>query len=610
MYLRKIFISIMLVLSLFLFRQEKRALIFGNGNYAHTTPLINPSNDARDLAKVLEQLDFEVQLALDMDLRTMLREIGRFENSLQKGDLGLFYYAGHAVQVNNQNFLIPVDFDQVSMLGEEDLPYFALDVNRVMRGMANKNAAYRLLILDACRDNPFAERSRSMGNSGSRGLSVIGLDGGTTTGGSFIAYATSPGDTAADGDERNSPFTAALIEHMQTPNLDLEALFREVKRSVIDKTGGKQRPWTQNDLLDALVLNDRPEAVQKGINPTVELELQITDALAGSDWQKAQDLIELGLAQNLLTAARAGELRVKIEQRQEEEVRITFDRPTAMDNYQLQVFIPVDDGQGIHSRLFRQHLVVKSPNGLVLPFFAENVGDGILLWVKAFQKGTMDLELVFDSSRQWVNGDPREVFLFWEDFSGEELERDIWDYQSVERFGPKLALRAGDPGRAEIRSKQAFTGPLIMEFDAQYIGDFGGQGNMLAGMEGSFQEFFFREGSLRRNKIVEEEEWSLATYMKGGPFATQYHNPTRIGITKASGFYHKLIWGEESMGFTLVSGDGQDEYSQTHPESFNGAMNIYFRVRDWDKGFPRMKMNVDYIRIREFMPEEPKANIP
>jgi uncharacterized caspase-like protein len=125
MYLRKIFMSIMLVLSLFLFSQEKRALIFGNGNYAHTTPLLNPSNDARDLAKVLEQLDFEVQLALDMDLRTMLREIGRFESSLQKGDLGLFYYAGHAVQVNNQNFLIPVDFDQASMLGEEDLPYFA-----------------------------------------------------------------------------------------------------------------------------------------------------------------------------------------------------------------------------------------------------------------------------------------------------------------------------------------------------------------------------------------------------------------------------------------------------------------------------------------------------
>ena len=215
---------------------EKRiALVFGNGEYK-SAPLRNPVNDARDMADALEKLGFSVSLKTDTDQRNMKQAIRAFGKQLRKGGVGLFYFAGHGIQVKGTNYLIPIG---AQIESEADVEYEAVDAGRVLAQMEEAENSLNIIILDACRDNPFARSFRSSG----RGLAK--MDAPT---GSILAYATAPGSIASDGSGRNGLYTAALLKHMKTPGLEIGRLFRQVRIDVLSSSGKKQVPWEASSL--------------------------------------------------------------------------------------------------------------------------------------------------------------------------------------------------------------------------------------------------------------------------------------------------------------------------------------------------------------------------
>ncbi|MEN6622896.1 MAG: caspase family protein [Smithella sp.] len=214
---------------------EKRiALVIGNSSYS-SGPLKNPVNDATDMASALQKFGFKVYLKKNANLETMEEAIENFGNQLKKGGVGLFYYAGHGVQVNGANYLIPTG---VKINKESDVRYKAVDAGRILDEMANANNGLNIVILDACRDNPFAKSFRSA----SRGLAIVT----NAPTGTFISYSTAAGQVARDGSGRNSPYTTALLKFMQEPGIPISKVFMKVRQKLRKDTG--QVPWELSSL--------------------------------------------------------------------------------------------------------------------------------------------------------------------------------------------------------------------------------------------------------------------------------------------------------------------------------------------------------------------------
>lgn len=220
-------------------RAEVRlALVIGNGDYQFS-PLRNPKNDAGLMAQTLESLGFEVALHLDADQRTMKRAVRDFGNALNANgsqSIGLFYYAGHGVQVAGKNYLIPIG---AKIETEGDVDIESVSASSVLSSMELSGARLSLVILDACRNNPFRGFSRSTGT----GLARVNAPAG-----SLVAYATSPGTVALDGKGRNSPYTFALAREMKVPGRSVEQMFRHVRNRVIERTNERQIPWESSSL--------------------------------------------------------------------------------------------------------------------------------------------------------------------------------------------------------------------------------------------------------------------------------------------------------------------------------------------------------------------------
>ena len=213
--------------------EHRLALVIGNSNYDFS-PLKNPSNDARSMAMALRDLNFEVIEIIDGDKKEMKQGVRNFHAKLEKNrGVGLFYYAGHGVQVKGENYLIPINSD---IEQEYDIPDEALRVNTVLAYMENSGSRMNIVVLDACRDNPYSRSFRS----GSRGLAQIYAEGS----GSIIAYATSPGSVASDGDGENGLYTQELLKAIKTPDLEIGMVFRKVLTNVKKLSDGKQIPWT------------------------------------------------------------------------------------------------------------------------------------------------------------------------------------------------------------------------------------------------------------------------------------------------------------------------------------------------------------------------------
>lgn len=215
--------------------EQRLALVIGNAAYP-TEPLQNPANDARDLAQVLSKLGFEVIHRENLSQNDMKKSIRTFGKKLQGGGVGLFYYAGHGVQVDGKNYLIPVN---AAVNSEREVEYESVDVGFVLAQMEAARNPLNIVILDACRNNPFSRSFRSS----TRGLASIDAPAGT-----LIAYATAPGSVASDGNAGNGLYTQELLANMRQPELKIEEVFKRVRIGVQQKTAGKQVPWESSSL--------------------------------------------------------------------------------------------------------------------------------------------------------------------------------------------------------------------------------------------------------------------------------------------------------------------------------------------------------------------------
>ncbi len=223
--------------------QESRiALVIGNGAYK-SSPLANPLNDANNVADALRKLGFSVELEINADQRVMEDSIRAFGKKLRSGGIGLFYFAGHGMQVQGRNYLIPID---ANIETESEIKYEAVSAGRVLGQMEDAKNGMNIIILDACRDNPYARSFRSS----EKGLAK--MDAPT---GSILAFSTAPGSIAADGVGRNGLYTSKLLKHMMTPGLTIERVLKNVRIEVMKDSGARQVPWESSSLTGDFYFN-------------------------------------------------------------------------------------------------------------------------------------------------------------------------------------------------------------------------------------------------------------------------------------------------------------------------------------------------------------------
>jgi len=225
--------------------ENRLALLIGNSNYNSITSLTNPGNDVTAMAEILKDLGFEVLQYKDVSLTEFKMAIDNFGERLDKFDVGLFFYAGHGVQFNGTNYLIPID---ARIESESDVEYNCIDAGRLLAKMESSKTKTNIIILDACRNNPFK-------TSWSRSISKDGLAFMEAPVGTIIAYSTAPGQTASDGDGKNGIYTECLLNKIGDPKLNTIQVFQEVRKMVRERTEGRQIPWESTSLENDFYFN-------------------------------------------------------------------------------------------------------------------------------------------------------------------------------------------------------------------------------------------------------------------------------------------------------------------------------------------------------------------
>lgn len=239
------------------------ALVIGNGAYASVTQLPNPSRDAKAMAASLKRLGFEVVEGYDLKMDEMTGLVRDFAQKLDGSKAGVVYYAGHGIAVGDENYLLPVD---IALRSEADLDFRAVNVQLILRQM-QRDERVNILILDACRDNPFVAQLASKSRAVTRGLSQIETQ---SASGILIAFATDPRAVALDGEkDGNSPFTAALLRHIETPDVSITTVMDRVRADVWEATNKKQKPWTNSSIIGEFKMN--PSLKLAAADPAVQV---------------------------------------------------------------------------------------------------------------------------------------------------------------------------------------------------------------------------------------------------------------------------------------------------------------------------------------------------
>jgi hypothetical protein len=219
-------------------KRNMAALVFGNAKYENGGVLKNPANDAADVSAKLASYGFHVIVATDANNKEMDKKLKEFKKILDSNDVGLFFFAGHGMQIDGRNYLLAVDTD---ISDETDAKHSSLSLDKVIDVMEKSKASTKIIILDACRDNPW-ERAWSR-SAATRGLASVYAPKGT-----IIGFATSPGEVALDGRGRNGTYTEALLQHIDEPDLTIETMFKRVRNTVAAETRGKQTSWEHTSL--------------------------------------------------------------------------------------------------------------------------------------------------------------------------------------------------------------------------------------------------------------------------------------------------------------------------------------------------------------------------
>jgi len=238
---------------------QRMALVIGNGGYAHVKALPNPPSDARAIAKSLRDIGFTVSEGIDLDRAAMQTTTRDFLREAARAQVAVVYYAGHGVQIDGRNYLVPIDIEFRAGSGMIDT---MMDMDTIMAGLDDQ-VRTNILILDACRNNPVAPKLASAGpardiEAGAGLAAPATLGAGSTLGaGTLIAFATAPGQVALDGEGANSPFSAALTRHIGTPGLEVQQMLTRVRAEVVAATKGKQVPWSNSSLLGEVYLAEK-----------------------------------------------------------------------------------------------------------------------------------------------------------------------------------------------------------------------------------------------------------------------------------------------------------------------------------------------------------------
>jgi hypothetical protein len=326
---------------------EKRvALVIGNAAYRNTTPLANPKNDAADVAAALKTLGFETILETDLDKRAMDDAFRRFARLARESDAALFFYAGHAMQYAGVNYLMPTD---AKLQDEADLQWEMSRVDDVIADLARARNI-RIVVLDACHDNPLADRLRMALPAERSALIERGLRRVERTHGLITAFATQPGQTAKDGvgGDRNSPFTSGFLKHVATPGIEAGILFRRVAQEVSRATAGRQLPELSISLLGEFYFAGAAAVGPSA--PSLSQPVPIGPcASAEAHWRSAETMGSLAAFEDHLarfpTCAFAGLARAKIDELKKPKTSIAL--PNVPDQKQTGTpAVPVAPSSG------------------------------------------------------------------------------------------------------------------------------------------------------------------------------------------------------------------------------------------------------------------------
>ncbi len=293
--------------------EQRIALVIGNSAYS-SFPLKNPVNDATDMAATLTKLGFSVTLKKDTNKRDMLDAIEEFGNNLKKGGVGLFYYAGHGVQFSGVNYLLPIG---ARINKEKDVEFEAVNAGRILAEMEIANNGLNIVILDACRDNPFGKSFRSS----SRGLAIVT----NAPTGTFISYSTGAGQVARDGDGRNSPYTSALIKYMQEPGVPINDVFMNVRQKLSKDSG--QVPWELSSLVGKFYF--QPSAVTQATATTPNVDYEAEKRKIDAERERLRQEQELEDQRNALEKQRLEKAKEGIAKKKalaEEQRRLDEER--------------------------------------------------------------------------------------------------------------------------------------------------------------------------------------------------------------------------------------------------------------------------------------------
>jgi len=265
------------------FAADRVALLIGNNQYAQT-PLRNAVNDAKDLADALKELGFTVIVRENATRKDMIDAIREFGSALEGASTAFFFYAGHAMQFKDRNYLIPID---IAMGSEEDVTFFAVELQQVFDRLEKARTRFNFLVLDACRDNPFAQSFKVS----SAGLAQVAAPSGT-----LIAYATSPGSTAADGFGRNGLYTKHILQNIRVPDVPVEIMFKRVREGVEQETLKRQTPWDSSSLKGDFAFHATSNrvasapAAASGASADMTLTIELQFWLSVKDSTRADDL--------------------------------------------------------------------------------------------------------------------------------------------------------------------------------------------------------------------------------------------------------------------------------------------------------------------------------
>jgi uncharacterized caspase-like protein len=263
-------------------KERRLALVIGNSNYQTVKALPNPANDAKAVAQLLNTAGFEVVMAFDLDRDTLKQVVSEFSARITESgpnSAALVYYAGHGLQVDGENFLVPVD---AKIENETDVVDQAVRLADIMQALEAAPSRIRIVMLDACRNNPFS----AIGESGGKGLAIVDAPAG-----SIVAYATAPGTEAFDGSGQHSPYTAAFLKSVKQPGLPIEQLFKRVRLLVSESTDARQMPWESSSLTSDFVFFNTDPNANVAAAPAVLPEKVAVAQLATRSVEKAYEVV-------------------------------------------------------------------------------------------------------------------------------------------------------------------------------------------------------------------------------------------------------------------------------------------------------------------------------